>query len=213
MRQIEQVGRMLAAILGLAKGGRGDEALGMFDEAYKPLLGVGSGVVAVLDEGQLIDMLTSGSNPDMRRVAMAMELLKAEADLYAQAGQAGDAAVRYRRATALAGTLAARSERLLDRELAASLLERAGQLELSDSQRLAAARVLEALGRYADAEDALFELIDERPDDPEPVDQAIAFCQRLRPLEPEQLAAGGLTPEEVNATLAELLARPAPGVA
>jgi hypothetical protein len=204
---------MLAAILGLAKGGRGDEALGMFDEAYKPLLGVGSGVVAVLDEGQLIDMLTSGSNPDMRRVAMAMELLKAEADLYAQAGQAGDAAVRYRRATALAGTLAARSERLLDRELAASLLERAGQLELSDSQRLAAARVLEALGRYADAEDALFELIDERPDDPEPVDQAIAFCQRLRPLEPEQLAAGGLTPEEVNATLAELLARPAPGVA
>ena len=63
---------MLAAIMGLAKGGRGDEALGMFDEAYKPLVGVGSRVVAVLDEGQLVDLLTSGSNPDMRRVAMAM---------------------------------------------------------------------------------------------------------------------------------------------
>ncbi|HEV3399061.1 MAG TPA: DUF6483 family protein [Actinomycetes bacterium] len=207
MRQIEQVGRMLAAIIGLAKGGRGDEALGMFDEAYKPLLGVGTGVVAVLDEAQLVDMLTSGSNPDMRRVAMALELLKTEADLYAGTGQAGEAAVRYRRAIALAGTLAARSERLLDRELAADLLERAGQLELSVSQRLAAARVLEALGRYADAEDALFEVIDERPDDPEPVDQAIAFCQRLRPLEPEQLAAGGLTLGEVNDTLAELLRR------
>ncbi|HEV3463808.1 MAG TPA: DUF6483 family protein [Actinomycetota bacterium] len=207
MRQIEQVGRMLAAIIGLAKGGRGDEALGMFDEAYKPLLGVGTGVVAVLDEAQLVDMLTSGSNPDMRRVAMALELLKTEADLYAGTGQAGEAAVRYRRAIALAGTLAARSERLLDRELAADLLERAGQLELSVSQRLAVARVLEALGRYADAEDALFEVIDERPDDPEPVDQAIAFCQRLRPLEPEQLAAGGLTLQEVNDTLAELLRR------
>ncbi|HEV3504328.1 MAG TPA: DUF6483 family protein [Actinomycetes bacterium] len=207
MRQIEQVGRMLAAIMGLAKGGRGDEALGMFDEAYKPLLGVGTGVVAVLDEAQLVDMLTSGSNPDMRRVAMALELLKTEADLYAQAGQAGEAAVRYRRAVALAGTLAARSERLLDRELAADLLERAGQLELSVSQRLAVARVLEALGRYADAEDALFEVIDERPEDPEPVDQAIAFCQRLRPLDPEQLAAGGLTLGEVNDTLAELLRR------
>ncbi|HEX2157195.1 MAG TPA: DUF6483 family protein [Actinomycetes bacterium] len=210
MRQIEQVGRMLAAIIGLAKGGRGDEALGMFDEAYKPLLGVGTGVVAVLDEAQLVDMLTSGSNPDMRRVAMALELLKTEADLYAGTGQAGEAAVRYRRAIALAGTLAARSERLLDRELAADLLERAGQLELSVSQRLAVARVLEALGRYADAEDALFEVIDERPDDPEPVDQAIAFCQRLRPLEPEQLAAGGLTLQEVNDTLAELLRQPAP---
>ena len=200
---------MLARILGLAKGGRGDEALGMFDEAYKPLLGVGSRVVAVLDDGQLVDMLTSGSNPDMRRVAMALELLKTEADLYAGTGQAGEAAVRYRRAVALAGCLAARSERLLDRELAASLLERAEELELSAAQRLAVARVLEALGRYADAEDALFELIDEDPEDPEPVEEAIAFCQRLRPLEPEQLVAGGLSPEEVSDTLAELLRRQA----
>ena len=200
---------MLARILGLAKGGRGDEALGMFDEAYKPLLGIGSRAVAVLDDGQLVDMLTSGSNPDMRRVAMALELLKTEADLYAGTGQAGEAAVRYRRAVALAGCLAARSERLLDRELAASLLERAEELELSAAQRLAVARVLEALGRYADAEDALFELIDEAPGDPGPVEEAIAFCQRLRPLEPEQLAAGGLPIEEVNATLAELLRRPA----
>jgi tetratricopeptide (TPR) repeat protein len=211
MRQIEQVGRILAHIVGLAKGGRGDEALGMFDEAYKPLIGVGSRVVAVLDEGQLIDLLTSGSNPDLRRVDLALQLLVAEADLYRGAGQAGEAATRYRRAVALAGCLAARSERLLDRDLAARLLERAGELKLSDGQRLAVARVLEALGRYADAEDALFELIDERPDDAGPVDEAIAFCQRLRPLEPDELEAGGLTREEVDATLAELLARPVDG--
>ena len=198
---------MLAAIVGLAKGGRGDQALGMFDEAYKPLLGVGTGVVAVLDENQLIDMLTSGSSPDMRRVALAMELLSAEAGLYAEAGQEVEAGARYRRAIALAGTLAARSERLLDHELAAGLVERAGDLALSVSQRLAVARVLEALGRYADAEDALFELIDEQPDNARAVEEAIAFCQRLRPLEPEQLADGGLSLEEVNATLSELLRR------
>jgi hypothetical protein len=207
MRQIEQVGQMLAHILGLAKGGRGDEALGMFDEAYKPLIGVGSRVVAVLDDGQLVDLLTSGSNPDLRRVALALELLKAEADLYQGAGQPGEAALRYRRALALAGCLAARSERLLDRRLAGELLGRAGELELTAAQRLAAARVLEALERYADAEDALFELIDERPGDPGPVEEAIAFCQRLRPLEPERLVAGGLSPAEVNDTLAELLRR------
>ena len=198
---------MLAAIMGRAKGGRGDEALGMFDEAYKPLIGVGSRVVAVLDDGQLVDLLTSGSNPDLRRVALALELLKAEADLYEGAGQPGEAALRYRRALALAGCLAARSERLLDQRLAGELLDRAGELELSAAQRLATARVLEALGRYADAEDALFELIDERPLDPGPVEEAIAFCQRLRPLEPERLVAGGLSPAEVNDTLAELLRR------
>jgi hypothetical protein len=210
MRQIEQVGQMLAHILRLAKGGRADEALGMFDEAYRPLLGIGTRVVAALDDAQLVDLLVSGSNPDMRRVAMALELLKAEADLYAGIGQATDAAVRYRRAVALAGCLAARSERLLDAELAGDLLARAEELALSPGQRLAVARVLEALGRYADAEDALFELIEERPDDPEPVEAAIAFCQRLRPLEPARLEAGGLSLEEVNATLAELLRRPAP---
>lgn len=203
---------MLAHIVGLARGGRGDEALGMFDEAYKPLLGVGSRVVVTLDDGQLVDLLTSGPNPDLRRVALALQLLTAEADLYRQAGQAAEAAVRDRRALALAGCLAARSERLLDRDLAAGLLERAGELELTVAQRLATARVLEALGRYADAEDALFELIDERPDDPGPVDEAIAFCQRLRPLEPEELAAGGLTRQEVDDTLAELLARPVAGL-
>jgi tetratricopeptide (TPR) repeat protein len=207
MRQIEQVGQMLAHILGLAKGGRPEEALGLFDQAYAPLLGVGSRVVAVLDDAQLVDLLTSGSNPDMRRVKLALELLVAEADLYAGTGQAGEAAVRRRRAVTLAGALAARSERLLDPGLAGDLLDRTGDLELTPAQRLARARVLEALGRYADAEDALFELIDERPADPEPVEQAIAFCQRLRPLEPERLAAGGLSLEEVNATLAELLRR------
>ena len=207
MRQIEQVGQLLAHILGLAKGGRGDEALGMFDEAYKPLLGVGTGVVAVLDDAQLVDLLTSGSNPDMRRVALALQLLKAEADLYAGIGQMPEAAARYRRAIALAGCLAARSERLLDVDLAGDLLARAEGLELSVSQRLRLARVLEALGRYADAEDALFELVDDRPGDPGPVEEAIAFCQRLRPLEPERLAAGGLPLEEVNATLGELLRR------
>jgi tetratricopeptide (TPR) repeat protein len=207
MRQIEQVGQLLAHILGLAKGGREDEALGMFDEAYKPLLGVGTRVAAVLDDAQLVDLLTSGSNPDMRRVALALQLLKTEADLYAGIGQVQEATVRYRRAIALAGCLAARSERLLDVDLAGDLLTRAEELELSVSQRLRLARVLEALGRYADAEDALFELIDQRPDDPEPVEEAIAFCQRLRPLEPERLAAGGLPLDEVHATLAELLRR------
>jgi hypothetical protein len=207
MRQIEQVGRMLAHILGLAKGGRPEEALGMFDEAYRPLLGAGSRVVAMLDDAQLVDLLISGANPDMRRVAMALELVKTEADLFAETGQTGEAAVRYRRAIALAGCLAARAERLLDAELAGDLLVQAERLELSLAQRLGLARMLEALGRYADAEDALFELIDEHPDAPEPVEEAIAFCQRLRPLEPERLAAGGLTLEEVHATLAELLRR------
>ena len=56
--------------------------------------------------------------PTLRKLAAwswrLLVVLTAEAGLYRQAGQAGEAAVRYRRAVALAGCLAARSERLLD---------------------------------------------------------------------------------------------------
>jgi hypothetical protein len=209
MRQIEQVGQMLAHLLGLAAAGRREEALGLFDEAYKPLVGVGARVVAVLDDDQLLDLLTSGSTPDLRRVATVLELLRAEAGLHAEAGRSAAAAARYRRAVTLAGYQAARSETLLDLDLAADLVARVEELalDLTPAQRLRLARLLEALGRYADAEDTLFEVIDDSPDDPGPVEEAIAFCQRLRPLDPERLAAGGLSLDEVHATLGELLRR------
>jgi tetratricopeptide (TPR) repeat protein len=207
MRQIEIAGQMLARILGLARRGRRDEALGLFDQAYQPLLGVSARVVSTLSEEQLLSLLTSGSMPDLRRVATVLELLKAEADLLDEGGNRAAAVPRYRRALALAGFLAARSADLPDAALAADLVERVGALELTVAQRTQLARLLEALGRYADAEDALFEAIDADPDDPGPVEDAIAFCQRLLALDPSVLEAGGLPLDEVKASLAELLRR------
>jgi tetratricopeptide (TPR) repeat protein len=207
MRQIEIAGQMLARILGLARRGQRDEALGLFDQAYQPLLGVSARVVSTLSEEQLLSLLTSGSMPDLRRVATVLELLKAEADLLDEGGNRAAAVPRYRRALALAGFLAARSADLPDAALAADLVERVGALELTVAQRTQLARVLEALGRYADAEDALFEAIDAGPDDPGPVEDAIAFCQRLLALDPSVLEAGGLPLDEVKASLAELLRR------
>jgi tetratricopeptide (TPR) repeat protein len=207
MRQIELAAQALARILKLAAGGDREQALGLFDEAYQPLLGVSARVVSTLTEEQLVGLLTAGATPDLRRVAKALEVLQVEADLYQASGRPAAAAARRRRSLALAGFLAARSETLLDAELATGLVEHAAGLELSAAARLQLARVLEALGRYADAEDAVFEAIDADPDDPDLVDAGIAFYRRLLPLEPERLAAGGLPLEEVHASIAELLRR------
>src|SRR6266508_2643654 len=73
MRQIEQAARVLAAIMRKALGGEPDQALGMFDQAYQPLLGVSQRVVSTLTDEQLISLLTSGSMPDLRRVASVLE--------------------------------------------------------------------------------------------------------------------------------------------
>src|SRR6266540_3284155 len=141
MRQIEQAARVLAAIMRKALGGEPDQALGMFDQAYQPLLGVSQRVVSTLTDEQL------------------------------------------------------------DTGLAGDLVERTGGMALSPSQRLALARVLESLGRYADAEDALFEAIDDLPADTGLVDAGIAFYQRLLALQDADLETGGLPREEVKSSL------------
>ncbi len=210
MRQIEQAARALAVIVKKALGGDPGEALAMFDQAYQPLLGVSSRVVSTLTDEHLVSLLTSGSVPDLRRVAAVLEVVKTEADVHAQAGNQQAASSRYRRALSLAAHLASRSDELLDAELAGDLVERTGGTALSAAQRLGLARVQEALGRYADAEDALFEAIDDAPEDPGPVDAGIAFYQRLLAREDAGLQRGGLPRDEVNSGLAELLRRHVP---
>jgi tetratricopeptide (TPR) repeat protein len=210
MRQIEQAARALAAIMKKAMGGEPDQALVMFDQVYQPLLGVSQRVVSTLTDEQLISLLTSGSMPDLRRVALVLEAVKSEADVHAQTGNEQAAASRYRRALSLAGYLAGRTEDLPDAGLASEVVERTGGMALTATQRLDLARVLESLGRYADAEDALFEAIDDLPDDTGPVDAGIAFYQRLLALPDADLETGGLPRDEVKSGLAELLRRQVP---
>jgi CheY-like chemotaxis protein len=107
------------------------------------------------------------------------------------------------------------TRRLLDRfatslpdpALAERLAARAAALDLPSRQRMDLCRLQEAVGRYADAEDSLFEVIDGDPDDGAAVDQGIAFYQRLLAKEDADLEAGGLPRDEVRAALAELLRR------
>jgi tetratricopeptide (TPR) repeat protein len=207
LRQVEMAAQMLARILGLARQGQRDQAIGLFDQAYQPLVGVSGRVVATLTEEQLLTLLTSGSSPDARRVAVAMELLLVEGDLHDQAGRAADAAARYRRALGLAAYLAGHTTSLPDPALAERLAARAAALDLAPRQRMDLCRLQEAVGRYADAEDSLFEVIDGDPDDGTAVDQGIAFYQRLLAKEDADLEAGGLPRDEVRAALAELLRR------
>jgi hypothetical protein len=206
MRQIELAAQALARILVAAKGGKRDQALALFDEAYKPLVGVSGRVVATLDEEQLLTLLTSGSAPDPRRVTVAVELLVTEADLRAEAGEEKQAAANYRRALGLTAYLAGHLGRLPEGDLARKLADRAGTLGLTPSQRLHLARLHEALGQYGDAEDVLFEVLDDDPDDTA-IDHGIAFYQRLLAKEDDELNAGNLPRDEVRGALAELLRR------
>lgn len=212
MRQIELAAQALARILQLALSGQPAEALRLFDQAYQPLLGMSSKVVAALSEEQLLMLLLRGGERDPRRLATLAELLKVEGDLYAQQGRPDLAEPRWRRALAVLAELGQRPEGLGEAApLAAEVAERAARTDPPPAVLLRLARVQEALGRYADAEDTLFTAIDGAPDDLAILDAAIAFYQRLLALDRERLTAGGLPHEEVQAGLAELLRRNVPG--
>jgi hypothetical protein len=68
-------------------------------------------------------------------------------------------------------------------------------------------RVCESLGRYDDAEDWLFHVLDAMPNDPANIAEGIAFYERLLALDDATLADGNLPTSEALAGLAELLER------
>jgi tetratricopeptide (TPR) repeat protein len=210
MRQIEAIGRMLGEILRLALGGRRSEALGLFDQAYRPLLGIGAKVAGTLTEAQLLELLAQTGGTDRRRVTLLAELLKVEGDLYDDLGAVDDALPRYLRALGLTARLAAEGDGLPDPRLAADLADRLGGFTLAPAVSLERSRVYEALGRYGDAEDALFEAIEASPGDSGPVDAGIAFYRRLLALGDAAMRAGNLPRDEVEAALADLLRRNLP---
>jgi tetratricopeptide (TPR) repeat protein len=212
MRQIEQAARMLAAIIAKATSGQPIEALGMFDQAYQPLLGVGARLVPVLSDEQLLAMLAPGGVIDPNRWPVLVRLLVTEADLYAQQGDEAAAAIRYRKALMLLHEVGW-SQPDFDPELCAHLADRLRTLSPEPEELVMLAELYERAGRFADAEDVLFEGLDAQAEGDGAVDEeltqaAIAFYRRLLAKDDDQLAAGNLPRAEAQAGLAEVLARP-----
>jgi tetratricopeptide (TPR) repeat protein len=217
MRQIEQAGRMLGAIIAKLRSGQTADVLGLFDQAYRPLLGVGAAALPYLSDEQLLDMLRPGGSADDRRWPVLARLLAVEADLYERQGARAEALARLRRAMLLLNELGGWPQR--EPELAAEVAGKLRAYRLRPETRLDVVSLYEASGRYADAEDAVFEGLDD-PDPERPaadpdgeqllVDEAIALYRRLLALPDAELDGGGLPRAEVLAGLSELLARPVP---
>jgi tetratricopeptide (TPR) repeat protein len=206
MRQIEMAAKVLAAILAKARSGQPLEALGMFDQAYQPLLGVGARLVPVLSDDQLLLMLKPGGVPDDNRWPALVRLLVTEADLYMDLDQPAEALPRYRKALLLLVELGG-GKPAPDPGLALALAGRLRGFHLTVAERIDVASVYEADGHYGDAEDTLFEGLDADSAD-ELAEAAIAFYRRLLDKDDAELEAGNLPREEAEAGLAEVLARP-----
>jgi hypothetical protein len=200
LRLIEQLAQFLARILKLHERGEYDAAMSAIEDALRKLVGLDLRLVEALELEDLVALLKPGIDLDVSRCIVVADLLKARGDVRHALGDEAAATDSYVRSLTLflevfsgPGSIdlpehQARAEwilgRLADAELPATTLVRL-------------LRYHEKKGRYALAEDVLWELVDEHWNAIH-FAAGVEFYERLRQKSASDLAAGGLPRDEVE---------------
>jgi hypothetical protein len=212
LRMIEEFFQVLARIKGLKQGQLWQEASGAVDEEFQRLIGAGAQAVGQLTETELLSRLIRGEPTQAvhEKTLMLTALLKEAGDVAAARGQSEESRSCYLKGLHLLLDALAQGE-VSDypdfvprvEVFLAALAE--APLPLSTQARLM--QHYERAGEFARAEDALFAMLDEAPDNPALAEFGIAFYQRLQGQSDAGLAAGNLPRAELEAGLAELHGR------
>lgn len=216
LRIIEQLGEVLSHVLHLRRGGSLLEARQYIEQSIGRLVGMEMDTVTDLSADELAAEIRGRLANHKQRQLVSDQIVVLAGLLHESAhihDDAGDGA-------------AARADRIKALELYVHVLtvdepgcipaEAAIDVILSELEEDPPAAVMrrlvqiyETAGRFDDAEDWLFHLLDASPNDPAILDEGIAFYERLLTLDDATLAAGNLPTDEALASLAELLVRQA----
>jgi hypothetical protein len=212
LRMIEELRRVLAAIVAYREEGRWQEVAGTVDEQFRRLVGVGASEAAKLSETELTARLMRGEATQVVRDKMLFVIR-----LFKEAGDAAVAQDRLQEGHDLllkglelrVGTYWG-EEPSEQADFALPVEAFTGALAGSSIPPRTEALLMhhyESMGAFAKAEDALYALIEAAPDDIEVVDWGIQFYERLQGMGDAALEAGNLPRSELDAGLAELKAR------
>lgn len=217
MRMIEQFGHALGVLLGLKKQMKPQEAMELVGETYKRLFGLNPNLIRALSERDLTDLLNRDGEATAEKMLIIAGLMKEEADLCALLERTDEA---YRlNLKALNLTLMAAGENDAAEWLdvhgqIGELLTRLSGYELPAETKQWLWIYYDTAGRFADAEDVLFDLLDRygagTPDQASYerlLERAVQFYERLLTLDEDTLEAGRLPLDEVQDGLEEVKAR------
>jgi len=211
MRMIRQFGQVVTYVLGLRR--RRDYALALIstDEALRDRLGLGSDALAERSDGEILALIRFRDRDGLWREegSYVAALLYAEATIYAERGEADRAATRALLAIQLLAECALGASDPLPPYAPprAELLALLRDYAIPARTRAALLALCEEQSDFAGAEDQLFHLLDEHPDDPDLRAAGLAFYERLLARPDADLVAGGLPRAEAIAGRAELRER------
>jgi len=207
LRIAEEVGRALAQVLYNRQIQDYAAAHTLIDEQCKQAFGMGIGFIRSIPDETLLSMLTSFDTLNTEKCWLLAILLKAEGDIYQDQGNASESYYSYVRSLNLVLEVL-----LLDTTSGGvstppeleDLLSRLSEYELPARTRLLLFRYFDHAGKYASAENVLFEMLAEDDFDGDIHDQGTAFYQRLMSKNDAALSAGNFSRQKVEEGLAWL---------
>jgi Family of unknown function (DUF6483) len=214
LRMIEKIVQVLMGIREKMSEHNEVEAEQMLDQVFRELVGLGPLEVSRLSEMELLALLMKDDPTQVLREKslLLVALLEEAARLRAAQGHTAESQACRIKALDLLLSIQLQD---VDLELPA-FVPRIGAMhdELSEAGLQLPLRTLAALwrhyertGAYARAEDVLFTLLEDEPDNPALRSEARAFYERLLRQSDASLEAGNLPRKEVEAGLAELVTR------
>lgn len=200
MRQIQQATEALARVLLRKRNQEYDEALAEIQTSGQLFVGLDLGDPRRLTFDELMTPLRAGGDPDAERAGIVAELMRQQGELYALKGFSERAAQSNLLALALYLHVYLQGSRHRSPDTLGRIEALLAEVDWRDAtpeaQRLLF-RYFADVGQYGQAEDVLFVLADEAPDDTL-YEEGVAFFRRLWKKPPQALEAGGLPFHEVG---------------
>lgn len=214
MRMIEQLRGLLPYILDLARSGNYAEAHAVIDQAVRELVGIGTDGLVKLPDEVIIDRLQADKAVawDDKCLFLTAVLVE-EADILMREGEEAAAYGRYLKALHLLLFVAqAESEPLPTSDLIPDIdqvVEALAGFHLPGDTCVRLMGYYEQMGDYTAVENLLFDWLENTPPElhgeANPAQTGMEFFQRLLLLPDPNLEKGGLTREEVQIAIQDLL--------
>src|SRR6266700_3284006 len=213
LRMAERFGRYLDIIIGLRQSNKHEEALIYIDDLFLQTTGLTTGFINSASEDMLLNLLSPLRVLNVEKCLWMAMLLKEEANIYENMGQPTESYYRYLKSLFLFIEVSQRDSAVQELDIDAAIsdiLNKLAEYELPFKTQERLFRYYEKTGKYAKAEDVLFEMVEaeiEASGNKEAIiQQGMAFYGQLMKKSAAALQAGNLSREEVEEGLAQLQA-------
>ena len=207
IRMVRQWAIVLSRIIGLKKTGDYQEALEEIYQALEQVLGLNMELIRIMDDDSVYGILTKDERIDAERLGVVADLFKEEGDIFKRQNLNLESRSSYHRS--LNYYLVKNNEEEPPQQgiTSAKIDEIIDQIGIADLPAMTLFNLFcyyENRGEYAHADTILGELAARPEINSDIRKERLSFYRRLLEKNPEEIAAGGLSLEQIKSKLNDM---------